>query len=390
MDCPRPVVLLMLLLMPGWLFAQEAADPEGFRWGPVRIVPEARVLEAYDNRVRYNDVSGDASGDFYTEVVGGLSLNNLSARYNLSANARYGYRFYFDNTDLDDDFYDAGIAVASSQNPFKWGLSGDVAKSLNYNTAYDPSTGDGPGSILVDGSSRRSIIRGHLAYEKQVSDKISIIPGLSAQNYYQEFQDFSAAEWQTYNANVQLKHEYSTKTQFTLEGGYSAQVNNDEDGHIVSVEVGAASKMNDKISWQASVGFSAADYEVSGASQGGILNLRAAWQATEKVSAYVFAGNDYQPGFGGGGARMVYRAGYGVDWRIATRWALGGSMLHDYQDSVGGGSASPLTGEVRHFFNAQCSFDITKKLLLALGGSYVNDEFPVDQAVLSLSLDYKY
>ncbi len=115
-----------------------------------------------------------------------------------------------------------------------------------------------------------------------------------------------------------------------------------------------------------------------------------AWQASEKVSAYVFAGNDYQPGYGGGGARMVYRAGYGADWKFAARWALGGSVLHDYQDSLDSGNTSPLTGEVRHFFNAHCGYSITKKLLLSFAGNYINDEYEVDQAVVTLSLDYKY
>jgi len=378
-----------VLLLPIGLVAQESTESEGFHWGPVLVRPEASVLEAYDDRVRLN-AAGAASSDFYTEAAAGVSLNNLSARYDLSADVRYGYRFYSEQTDLNDDFYGTGAAIASSQNPFKWGLSGDVEKSLNYNTAYDPSTGDGPGSILVDAPNRRSIIRGHLAYEKQVSEKISIVPGVNAQHYFQEFQDSSTAEWQIYNASVRLQHEYSPKTQFTVEGSYSAQVNDDENGNIASVEIGAASKMSDKISWRASVGFSAANYEISGSSQGGVFNLRAVWQPTEKLSAYIFGGNDYQPGYDGGGARMVYRAGYGANWQVVERWTLGGSVLHDYQDSLGGGPASPGVGEVRHFFNAQCFFNMTEKLLLAFRASYVNDEFPEDQTVLSLSLGYKY
>ncbi len=378
-----------LLFVPAGLFAQGIAENEEIHWGPVSIIPEASVLEAYDNRVLL-DSNDNATGDFYTEVATGVSLRNLPARYDLSANARYGYRFYSEQIDLNDDFYDAGAAVASSQNSLKWGLSGDVTKSLNYNTTYDPSTGDGPDSILVDGPNRRSVVQGSLAYEKKVSEKTAILPGYGVQHYFQEFQDSSTAEWQTHNVGVELVHEYSAKTRFAVGGDYSLQVNDDEDGYIATVEVGAESSMSDKTSWRASVGFSAADYELSGSDQGGILNLRAVWQATEKVSAYIFAGNDYQPGYDGGAARLVYRAGYGAGWQITTRWTLGGSVLHDYQDTVGSGNASPGADEVRHFFTAQCGYDITKKLQLSFSGRYINDEFEVDQTVLALSLGYTY
>lgn len=382
--------LLILLLTPVGLFAQELAGPEGFQWGPVYIRPEVNVLEAYDDRVLIDSVSGNSTGDFYTEAGAGVSLNNLPARYNLSANARYGYRFYSDKIDLNDDFYDGGAAIGTDQNPLKWGLSADVRKSLNYNTAYDPSSGDGPDSILTDQPNRRSIIRGSIAYEKQISEKGSLTPGYTIQHYFQEFEGSGTAEWQIHNASLLYRHEHSEKTKFTAEGNYGLQVNDDEEGRIGTVEVGAESGMSDKVSWRASVGFSVADYEVSGTEQGGVLNLHVVWQATEKVSAYVFGGNNFQPGYGGGAARIVYRAGYGADWRFATRWSVSGSALHDYQDSLGEGPASAGVGEVRHFFLAQCNYSITRKLLLSFRGRYVNDEYEADQTVLSLSLDYTY
>ena len=65
-------------------------------------------------------------------------------------------------------------------------------------------------------------------------------------------------------------------------------------------------------------------------------------------------------------------------------------MLHDYQDSLGSGPTSPGADEIRHFFTANCGYDVTKKLQLSFSGRYVNDEFEADQTVLSLSLDYAY
>jgi len=386
----RLVGRLILLLIPVGLFAQEVADTEGFQWGSVYVRPEASVLEAYDDRVLFDPVSGKSQSDFYTEAAAGVALNNLPARYNLSANARYGYRFYSDSVDLNDDFYDGGAAIGTDQNPFKWGLSADVTKSLNYNTTYDPSTGNGPDSILTDQPNRRSIVQGNMAYEKQISEKGSLTPGYNVQHYFQEFEGPGTAEWQIHNASLLYRHEHSEKTKFTAEGSYGLQVNDDEDGRIGTVEVGAESSMSDKVSWRASAGFSVADYELSGSGYGGILNLHVVWQATEKVSAYVFGGNDFQPGYGGGAARMVYRAGYGADWQFATRWSVSGTALHDYQESLNDNNPSLGTGEVRHFFVAQCGYTITRKLLLSFSGSYINDEFEADQTVLSLNLGYRY
>lgn len=389
MEYSRSLGLLMLLLIPAGLFAQEAADVESLHWGWVVVRPDANVLGAYDNRVLFDETTEDASSDFYTEVAGGVSLNNLPARYNLSARAQYGYRFHSDNIDLNDDFYTVGGAVGTDQNPFKWGLSANMDKSLNYNTFYNPSTGEGPDSILTDGPNRRSIARGNMAYEKQLSEKTSIMPNYDAQHYYQEFQDFGTAEWQIHSVGIELRREHSAKTRFTVGGGYSLQVNDDEEGYIGMVEVGVESSMSDKISWRVSLGFSAAEYELSGSDQGGISNFRGVWQATEKVSAYIFGGNDYQPGYDGA-ARIVYRAGYGANWQLATRWTLSGSVLHDYQDSLGSDKASPGVGEVRHFFNANTGYKISKRFLLSLNGSYVNDEYAKNQTVASLGLNYSY
>ena len=112
------------------------------------------------------------------------------------------------------------------------------------------------------------------------------------------------------------------------------------------------------------------------------------WKATEKVSAYVFGGNDYQPGYDGSDARLVYRAGYGVTWQATTRLAVGGQVLHDYEKSVK--TDDDISDGVRNFITAQCAYDITKKLLLSLNGRYVDDEFDKSQTVFGLKLSYRY
>jgi hypothetical protein len=139
----------------------------------------------------------------------------------------------------------------------------------------------------------------------------------------------------------------------------------------------------------AQIGVAAADYDISGTGESVVSRLRTTWQATEKVFVYVFGGNSFQPRAGGGGAQLVYRLGYGANWRVLSRWSLGAQILHDYEESLtdpGGGNSDG----VRHFFTAETSYDLTRRFALSLTGDYINDEFEVDQAIVSLSIGYSY
>lgn len=381
--------ILLVLFFPSGLYAQDTSGPETIRLGGMDILPVANVLEAYDNRVRLDD-AGNASSDFYTEVGAGVTVKNLPARYNLFASAAYGYRFYSDFDELNDDFYNVGASVGSDQKALQWSLSADWAKTLNYDTIYDPATGTGPDSILTDQPSRRVDSRGNISYAMALSDKTALVPGYSIQYYQQEFDGGGSAEWQSHSASVMMRHAYTPKTTFLIGGYYDLQVNGDEDGYIAAVGVGIEREISEKTSWKALVGYGHADYDLSGSSEGGLADLSAQWQATDKISTYVFYGNTYEPGYGGGPARMLYRAGYGAGWQFATKWNLGGQVLHSYEDALGSDNNDTVYGGVRHFFSAQCGYAMTTKLNLALTGSFVNDERPVDHTVVSIRLDYAY
>jgi hypothetical protein len=261
-------------------------------------------------------------------------LQNLPARYNLSGKAAYGYRYYSEYDELKDDFYNTGAALSSDENPVKWGLSADLDKTLNYNTDYNPTTGKGPGSIITDTPNRRFVGQGNVSYERNVAEKTAIVPGYRLLYYHQEFDGGGSAEWQEHSADLQVKHQYSPKTVFSAGVAYSLQLNDDDDGSIGTVFVGAENSLTEKISWSAQAGVSAADYEKSGSEIAGVAKLRLLWQITEKVSVYAFGGNDFQPGYNGGAARMVYRAGSGVDWQVASRWSVGGQVLLDNENSL--------------------------------------------------------
>lgn len=384
-----PKAWMGVFLVVGAAGAQSGDGQEGFEWGSMRVRPEARAEASYSDRVILlpND---EADGDSYADLSAGVRLNNLPARYDLSAKALYGQRFYTEFTDLDDDFYSAGAAIDSSQDPFKWGLSTDYTKTLDYNTAYDPSTGQDLDSILVDGENRRSITQGNIAYDRLLTDKLSIMPGYALTHYYQDFTD-TEAEWQIHEASFDFRLRQSEQTLFTLGGSYSLQVNDDDDGKIAEITVGAEGRVTEKTTWSAEIGYAVADYEESGTDQGMVNAIRATWAATDKVSAYVFGGNDFQPGYNGGAARRVYRLGYGVEWRMLERLVIGGSVLHDYQEDVGGkgGGANAVTDEVRHFLAAQAAYALTDHFSLTLGGRHDRDEFDPPESIATVGIEYR-
>lgn len=382
--------LVGLLFFPLALLGQQIGEEQGFELGIFHIRPGINALGAYDNRVV--ESGGDAKGDFYSELGASVAVENTEARYGISGNASYGCRNYDEYTALNDDFYAVGASISSTKDPLKLGVSSYMSKSLDYDTAVDMSSGKEPGEILTAGSSSRISSKADVGYEQQLKGDLSILPSYGFWHYFQDFEDRSDAEWQTHSASLLLGYGYTGKTILTLSTDYSLQVNSsdNDDGTVATVAIGAKSRATDKISWSAEIGLAAADYEQSGSDQGVVVKLRGMWAATEKISTYVFGGNDFQPGYGGGSARMVYRLGYGAEWRVVSRWSFGAQVLHDYEDGVGESSSDPGVGEMRHFLTAQTSYDLTKHVALSLAGNYVKDEYATDQTIVSLRIGYSY
>lgn len=380
-------VIVAALLLPSLLLAQRARNEEGFELGSIRLRPVAEVLGAYDDRVFIQN-NDDAEGDLYTELAAALYLENNPARYDFSADLGYGYRFYREYTELDNDFYKAGLAVASDDRPLKLGLSSYLKKTLDYDTLYETSSGQGPSAILTGDPSTRYTTEANIAYEKNLSDRTSITPGYDVWHYYQDFVDSEDAEWLVHRASLQMGYGYTEKTRMFLTGYYSLQTNEDEDGNIGAVTVGAEGRMSDKTSWLAQIGIAAVEYELSGADQGVVGLLRAGWNTTEKVSAYIYGSSNFQPGYNGGAARRVYRLGYGGAWRIVTRWNIQFQALHDYQEELGGAVGSG--GDVKNFIAIKTEYDLTDRMALGAGIRYIMDEEESDQTIAALSATYRY
>lgn len=386
-----PVLCVSLLLIP-LVSAQEAGQQEeGLRMGNFVLRPEVSGLLGYDNRASFDRDTETAEGDIYAECAAGATLNNLEAALAVSLDAVYGYRWYDDFDRFNDDFYSAGASVGTgeSESAFLWEVSGDMTKSFGYNTYYNPETGEGPGSILTDEPNRLWTAGARASYAVPLAQGSSLVPGYSGQHYHQEFEESGSTEWQIHSANITYEYVLTENTTLLVGGIYTMQVNDDEDGYIVIAGAGARGRLSDKTSWEVLGGMAHADYEFSGSDQAGVLDLRANWQATEKVSIYAFCGNNYEPGFSGGAARMVYRAGYGGDWRITTRWSLGGQVLHDYTEELGGGADAAYEG-VRHFFAGRLAYNPFRRLSIALQAQYVNDEYSIDQKLVSLAARIVY
>lgn len=373
-----------LLFLSSYSIAQKQ---DAIEWGNFLLRPELGVLGAYDNRVQADP---NAAGDFYSELTAGVQLNKLPAKYSLSADALYGYRFYNEYALNNDDFYRLGAAIETAQNPFQWGVSVNWKKSLGYNAGDSSNPELPPGSILTDDVNRRLTVQGNVAYDKALTDKTSLKPSYRGVHYYQEFQTSETAEWQIHTADIQLRRRQNERVTYTLGSSYSLQINHDEEGYVGMLVVGAEGRATEKTTWLAEVGYANADYELSGTDHGAVSNLRGTWNATEKVSAYIFAGNDFQPGYDGP-ARWVYRLGYGANWQVLERLGLRASMLHDYQDVIGDNViADPRLGIVRYFFNAGAGYQLTKQSTLNLGYRYAKDEKTPNQQVISLFLNYLF
>ena len=380
--------VLLLLLFPVIGLAQRDADEEGFELGIFRLRPAVQALGAYDDRVVIN--GKEADGDVYAETEASLRVENTDARYDVSGWAAYGYRWYDEYSVLSDDLYHLGCIIASREDALKLGLYTDLKKTLDYDVTTDNGTGSDLGAILTPDASTRASVKADIGYESPLTSKSAIMPRYEGWYYYQEFEQQSDAEWQEHQASLQFGYGVAAKTVLMLTGSYNVQINDEEDGSVATIAIDAKSRATDKINWYASAGIAAANYEISGSDQSPVGSVRARWQATEKVSAYVFGRSNFQPGYGGGGASRVYRAGYGVYWTLVDKLRTDFQVLHDYNEDIEGDSAGSSSDELRHFFSGKITYDLTQHIALALTGRYVNDDEYEDRTVVSCRAVFSY
>ncbi|VGO14796.1 hypothetical protein PDESU_03365 [Pontiella desulfatans] len=363
-----------------------AQDQAGIEVGRFFLRPQADLTAAYDTRATRTQ-GGGYEKDFYSELSGGVVFGNLPARYDFSGRARYGVRHYNETSGELGQFYDLSAALGSRGNAMDWGLSGSLSKSLDYGTAYDPDAGVEPDPILTSEENTQYQLRGNVGYNQRLSDKMSLVPAYSLLYYFQEFETTEAAEWVTHEASLQLRRKHSEETVFTLGGYYTVQTREEEAGTIGSVMLGMERDPSPKTSVLAEIGVSHADYDLSGSEQGVVGNLRGTWQLTDKIGVHAYGGTDFVPGFGGDGASMVYRLGYGIGWNVLEKLGAQASALHEYRDAVEGDGADAIT---RFFANAGMQYAFTDRFNLGVGYRFVSDENEPDQHVVSATAGYAY
>lgn len=384
---------LILLVCAGVGLSAAGQETRGKNLGPVRVEAEAGVLAAHDSRAI--SLASGYDDDFYSEVHAGLTVENQPAMFKVGAGAEYGYRYYSEYSEIDDDFYTLDALLTLTDSPLKMGVSGEFRKSLNYATAYNEETGEGPDSVLTDLPNTRFLAEGNLGYEFAVSDRFSILPEYGVEYYNQRLSgdgDTEIADWTIQTVHAAASYQYTEKTRFNAGTEYSLQENKTETGEVAAAYVGAQSSISDKTSWKVRLGYSFADYETSGSGTALVSDFNMLWLAGEKLRFYGTGGNEYQPGYDGGEARMLYRLGYGFRWALLSRWTLSGRGLHSYEDGVDGAAAGSdsQTDDLKHFFNTSLGREITSRLFGTLDFSYTIDGIDPDRAVISLSLLYRY
>ena len=358
--------------------ARSRAAGDGVEVGIFRIMPQIRILGAYDDQQ-------DLDGDFYGEAEASIEIENTEAKYDLGGYAHYGYRTYDKYSDANDDFYGFGGMVASRQTPLKLGLEAYQRKTIDYDAQVQDGSADGLGEIWTSEDSTRTSVEFDAAYEIQLTDKSALLSGYDGRYYKQDFDSSPEVEWNEHVASLRLGYSLTPRTLLTLLGSYSLQFSDEEDGNIATVLVGAESIRSEKLTWEALVGISAADYDESGTDEGfaGLLNVR--WRATDKIFTYVFGESRYQPGNVRSGALQSYRAGYGCEWAMIERVRLNAQVLHDRQKAI-----DSDRDETTHFVSGDIEYDVADRITLAVGGRYVFEEGEEDEKVVRFSAIFAY
>jgi hypothetical protein len=387
------IVLLIMLCMSAkaeWVYDYDAV--EGIEFGKkVVLKPQAELLGGYDNRVKLLN-NGTAEGDAYADIAAAAELLNRPAVYAWLIKGRYGYRVYADESELNNDFYTVAGRIETEKVPFIWSASADLTKSLDYSTQYNVDTGQGPDSVLTYQANTRILANADAAYDKRWFGKTSIVPGYAFNYYHQQYESSPTVnEWFIQQARLLIRNQYSTKTRLAVGGLYGVQVNEDETGSIGTLMIGIEHRMTQRTRWQAQLGYALADYEQSGTDHGMVSRLRGNWAYTKKLDFYVFAGNEFQPGYNGGGARMVYRLGYGGIWQVVPKFSLKGTVLHDYQQQINEQpTTDPAYGTIRNFIDLKADYHPIDPLSLMAGLRFNDDQYPEPQTKVYVSAIYQF
>ena len=357
----------------------------------VVLKPQVELLGAYDDRVKLSS-GGKAEGDFYSDIAVAAELLNHPAVYNWWLKGRYGYRGYAEETDLNNDFYTVAGRLETKKAPLIWYASADLSKSLDYSTQYNADTGQGPDSVLTYQANTRFRADADVSYDKKWFGKTSLVPGYNLSYYHQEYDENPIrTEWVIHRARLLLRQQYSSKTRIAVGGIGEVQLNDSETGNIGTLMIGVEHRMSKKTLWLAQLGYAVAYYEISGTDQGMVSRLKGNWAYTKKVDFYVFGGNQFQPGYNGGGARMVYRLGYGGTWKVVKKFSFSGAVLHDYQQQIGEQqSTSSQYGTVQHFIDLKADYRPVDSLSLIAGIRYNYDYRPEPQRKLYVSAIYRF
>ncbi|MDF7806272.1 hypothetical protein P4E94_02410 [Pontiellaceae bacterium B12219] len=366
-------------------YAQEA-ELEGCRLWRFILQPDAKITGAYDTRA-YQDTSGAYDSGFYSELSAETSIKNEPAKYSFSGFALYGIRHYDEFSEKLSPFYNFSGALSQSESAFQWKLYASYAHTLTYQTAYDPSVGLVPGPILTSEESTQIQASALVAYDKELTEKMSLKPAYVLQHYDQSFETQSDADWQTHDVSIQLRRKHDDATVFTVGAYETLQVNSEEDGNIVTVMAGMEREVSEKIDLLVEIGYAYADYEVSGSGSSMVSNYRGTWNATDQLSLYIFGGTDFLPGYDASGATLQSRLGYGGGWKISSKIAVTASLLHNYQEAVDGAA---VTDPWQHFATLGLNYQFSRKLNAGIAYQYNRDGLEPDQQVGSVSTGYAF
>ena len=231
------ISLWLSLAVSTSILAQSSGTREGLKLGPLIVRPSIDAEAGYDDRASI--VAGKGVEEVYSQWGAAVGLSNDAARYGFTADAKYGQRYYRDNSELNDDFYSLGASLSSARNSIQWGLASSLTKSLSYNTLVDSTAAEAPVGILTDETTRNITASAGLSYEHAITERTGISPYVGATHFFQDLGTQTNAEWQTYNAGCEVAFAYSDRTLLSLVADHGVQVNDDEDGSVSSLTVGS-------------------------------------------------------------------------------------------------------------------------------------------------------
>ena len=314
------------------------AQEEGIKLGAMQFHPFVAMELTSDDNVFQ---TADGLDDTYMEWSAGARLNRETDTFLFDSSAWYAHRMYSEYDERDANRWGIAGRVRGESDKTFGTLMLDMRQVEDYDQApvYGdvPSGFEGTVDVAFDrtaGNEPRRIFDALAGGGYLLSDALSIMGGYSfyAVDYYEGSTPLDG--WVENALGLEVSGKMTDKavvfvnTQFGAQTGDGAPFG--DQAEVFTARLGVKNKLTDKSTLRAALGVTHYNTSMDNYTEPSF-ELNGLWNATEKVTVFIYGRNEVQPVGNGSDIQMSARGSTGVNYAFSRvlSMVVSGSMVYD-------------------------------------------------------------